>query len=418
MRILYLSQYFPPEIGATQIRAYEMSHGLVDAGHHVTMIAEIPNHPSGIIPPEYRGKFYERTDLHGIDVVRVWVKASPVKTFRHRLLFYLSYMLNATLAALLIARGRYDVLYASSPPLFVGGAALIISYLRRVPLVFEVRDLWPESAVTLGELRNPRFIRWATRLEKACYNRAELVVVTAQEIVDCLIERGIPRGKLALVRNGANVELFKRDCETRRLVRARLGLEDKFLVLYAGLHGLAYDLEGILDVASDLQFEPDIRFLLIGDGPTKERVQQCAYELDLQNVIFLPPQSREQIADFFNAADVSIVPMKEPHIVGTLPIKIYDSMACEVPVIVSAIGEIQLIVENSGAGIATQPRNREQLREAILRLRADPALRAQLGHNGRRAVESCYSRQAQAQQLVQLLQEVVEMAPGDDATPS
>ncbi|HEC33773.1 MAG TPA: glycosyltransferase WbuB, partial [Chloroflexi bacterium] len=172
MRVLYLSQYFPPEVGATQTRAYEMATGLIRAGHQVTMLTEVPNHPEGIIRPEYRGRFWTRETLDGIDVIRVWVKTAPVKTMRTRLAFYLTYMLNATLAGLVLARGRYDVVYATSPPLFVGGAALALSLLRRIPLVFEVRDLWPESAVALGELENPRFIRWATWLEECCYRRA------------------------------------------------------------------------------------------------------------------------------------------------------------------------------------------------------------------------------------------------------
>src|SRR5574342_1417632 len=182
MRILYLSQYFPPEVGATQTRAYEMARGLVRAGHQVTMIAEVPNHPSGIIPPRYRGKLYERSLWYGIEVIRVWVKASPVKNFRGRMAFYLSYMLMAALAGLSLARGKYDVIYTTSPPLFAGAAGLTLSYLRRIPLVFEVRDLWPESAVALGELRHPRAIKLAELLEKRCYQRARAIVVVTSGI--------------------------------------------------------------------------------------------------------------------------------------------------------------------------------------------------------------------------------------------
>ena len=163
MRILYLSQYFPPEVGATQTRAHEMARYLVAQGHQVTVIGEIPNHPKGIIPPEYRGKLYERARLDGIDVIRVWVKTSPVKNFRTRMGFYLSYMVNATLAGWLLARGAYEAVYATSPPLFVGGAGLALSLLRRIPLVFEVRDLWPESAVVMGELGS---LPWPNGLKK------------------------------------------------------------------------------------------------------------------------------------------------------------------------------------------------------------------------------------------------------------
>jgi colanic acid biosynthesis glycosyl transferase WcaI len=168
VRVLYLSQNFPPEVVACQARAYDMAHHLVLAGHQVTVLTEIPNHPSGIVPPEYRGKFWDRSTLNGIDVIRVWVKTSAQKTFGTRMALYLSYMANAALAGLVRARGRYDVIYATSPYLFVGGTALALSVLRRTPMVFEVRDLWPESAVALGELSNPQAVAMATRLEEMC----------------------------------------------------------------------------------------------------------------------------------------------------------------------------------------------------------------------------------------------------------
>ena len=224
MRILYLSQYFPPEVGATQTRAYEMAQGLIRAGHRVTMLTEVPNHPEGIIRPEYRGRFWVRETLDGIDVIRVWVRTTPVKTMRTRLAFYISYMLNAALAGLLLARGRYDVIYATSPPLFVGGAALALSYLRHIPLVFEVRDLWPESAVALGELTNPCFIRWATWLEERCYARARRIIVVTQGIHDRLIERGLSAEKLVLIPNGANTDLFRPRPDEGAALRRELGL--------------------------------------------------------------------------------------------------------------------------------------------------------------------------------------------------
>jgi colanic acid biosynthesis glycosyl transferase WcaI len=407
MRILYLSQYFPPEVGATQIRAYEMARGLVRAGHHVTMIAEFPNHPSGVIPPAYKGKLYQRADLDGIEVLRVWVKASPVKTFRTRMAFYVSFMLNAALAGLFLARGRYDVVYASSPPLFVGATGLVLSFLRRAPLVFEVRDLWPESAVVLGELKNARAVRLATWLEETCYRRARRVTVTSQEILERLVQRGLPTHKLALVRNGANVDLFRRDAEARQRVRADLGLQDRFVVLYAGLFGLAYELDLVLEVARDLEQDaPDIHLLLVGEGPTREQVQAYAATLGLGHVTFLPAQPRERVPDYFNAADVSLVPIKEPNIFGMLPVKIYDSMACQVPIIVGATGEARHVVQESASGLAVDPGDGAQLRQAILSLRADPALRRRYGENGRQAVVARYSRQAQARQLEKLLRTI------------
>ena len=408
MRILYLSQYFPPEVGATQTRAYEMARGLVQAGHHVTMIAEIPNHPGGIIPPQYQGKLYERTNLDGIDVIRVWVKTSPVKTFRTRIAFYLSYSLMGTLAGLFGARNKYDLIYATSPPLFVGASALALSHLRRTPMAFEVRDLWPESAIVLGELENERAVQLATWLEETCYHRARLIIVTSQEILDHLVERGVPRDKLALVRNGANIDLFQLDPKARQRIRTELGLENRFIALYAGLFGLAYELDLVLEAAHELETRAaDVHFLLMGDGPTREALQDDASLLGLTNVTFLPAQPRERVPGYFNAADVSLVPLREPNIPGMLPVKIYDSMACKVPLIVGARGEPRTIVQECDSGLVVDPGNVEQLCDAILRLRDAPELRRRYGENGRQAVVARYSRQAQARQLEQILRTIV-----------
>ncbi len=269
MRILYLSQYFPPESGATQTRAYEMGRNLVRMGHSVTVIGEMPNHPSGIIPREYQGKLFERTQLEGMEVIRVWVKASPVKNFRNRMLFYFSYMINATLAGLLLARGRYDLLIATSPPLFVGGAALALSNLRRIPLVFEVRDLWPESAVALGELTNRRAIALATRLEESCYHKAKKIIVVTNGIYQRLVQRGIDSDKIAIIPNGANIDLFQFSQQERQVIRKKLGLEGKFVPVYAGIHGIAQGLESVVEAARLLQEAQDVHILLIGDGPSE-----------------------------------------------------------------------------------------------------------------------------------------------------
>ena len=172
------------------------------------MITEVPNHPTGVVPSEYRGKLYERTNENGIDVIRVWVKASSVKGFRGRMAFYLSYMFMAMLAGIFIVRGKYHLIYATSPPLFVGAAALIISYLRFMPLVFEVRDLWPKSAVALGELRNPFLIRLAEKLEWCCYRHSRRLVVVTEGIRRHLLRQGMVSGRLKLIPNGARTDLF------------------------------------------------------------------------------------------------------------------------------------------------------------------------------------------------------------------
>ena len=403
MRVLYLSQYFAPEIGATQTRAYEMAHHLVTAGHRVTMVAEVPNHPSGIIPPEYRGKLWERSELDGIEVLRVWVKASPDKTFARRMAFYLTYMISATMAGLFLARGRYDALVATSPPLFVGGAALALSRLRRIPLLFEVRDLWPESAVAMGELSRPRAITWATRLEEACYRRARRIVVVTEGIRQRLVERGFG-DKVIVIPNGANTDLFRPDPEAGAALRARLGLEDKFLVVYAGIHGLAQGLETALGAARRLQADPDIHFLFVGEGPKKAELLALKDEMGLNNVTMLPEAPRHEMPAYLSAADVALVPLRKLELFqGALPSKMFDAWACGCPVLLSIDGEARRVLEKARGGLFVEPEDEEQLAEALAHLKGQPDLLAQYGARGREHVEQHYSRQRLAEQLEQVL---------------
>jgi glycosyltransferase involved in cell wall biosynthesis len=269
-----------------------MARGLVQAGHRVTMIAEVPNHPSGIVPAAYRGKWYERGELDGIDVLRVWVKASPVKNFKSRMAFYLSYMANGALVGALKARGPFDVVYATSPPLFVGAAGLALHGLKRAPFVFEVRDLWPESAVALGELSSPRAIAWAGKLEELCYNRASRIVVVTEGIRQRLLQRGYAADKLALIPNGANTDLFQRQPELGEQFRSEHGLGDAFVAVYAGIHGIAQGLETLLHAADLLRNDPGVRFVLVGEGPVKAELQALRAKLGLDNVLMLPEQPR------------------------------------------------------------------------------------------------------------------------------
>jgi glycosyltransferase involved in cell wall biosynthesis len=409
MRILYLSQYFPPEVGATQTRAYEMARGLVRAGHQVTMIAEVPNHPMGVIPSQYRGKLYERANLDGIEVIRVWVKTAPNKTFRTRIAFYLTYMVNAILAGIFLARKRHDLAYATSPPLFVGGSGLALSFFRRLPLVFEVRDLWPESAVALGELRNPRAIALAEQLERACYRHARKIILTTQEMKNHLENRGVPKAKMQVVRNGANPDLFRFDPVARQQIRDGLGLEGKFVVVYAGLFGLAQALSSVLEAADLAQTRAnDVHFVFVGDGPTKAELLAQAEQHHLPNVTFIPAQPRASVPAYLSAADAALIPLVRERLIGALPSKMFDAMACERPILLSAEGEALLVLEQEQVGLSVPPEAPERLCEAILTLKQDPVQAKQYGQRGRPAVIARYSRQAQARQLESILSAVVE----------
>ncbi len=405
MHILHLTQYFPPEPGAVQVRAHAMASNLVRQGHQVTVLTEMPNHPAGIVHPPYRGRLLAREQMDGIDVVRVWVATSPNKTFRTRMAFYLSYMGMAALRGLVL-RGRYDVIFVNSPPLFVGAAGLALSYLRRTPFVFEVQDLWPESAVAMGELNNPRFIRWATWLEERCYARAHRIIAVTDGIYHRLRERGYAEEKLALIENGSNTELFRPRPEEGARLRAEWGLQDKFIALYGGIIGLAQGIETLVETARLLVNEPDVHIILVGDGPRRSAIEELIQAYRLPNLSFLPGQPLEAMPSFISAADVTLVPLRNVELFhGARPTKMFDSWACQRPTIVSVAGEARRIMEEAQAGLAAEPENPRDIARAILALRDDPEKRRQYGLNGQRYVDAHYSLQAMARKLEQVLQE-------------
>jgi len=409
MRILYLSQYFPPEAGATQTRAYEMASNWSRMGHSVTMLTEFPNHPSGVIPPQYNGRLFERELWQGMEIMRVWVKASPIKNFRNRMLFYLSYMVNAIISGLLLAKGKYDFIYATSPPLFVGAAALVISYLRRIPLVFEIRDLWPESAIALGELTNPGAIAMSAWLEERCYQRAVQLVVVTQGIRTKLITRGISPEKMIIIPNGANTDMFRFLISERQHLRQELNLEQKFVAIYAGIHGLAQGLETILEAARLLQSSSEIHFLMIGDGPKKEELLSKAGQYNLSNLTLLPEKARELMPSYLSAADIALIPLRKMEIFkGALPSKIFDAWACERPVLISIAGEAREVVESVHGGIFISPESPEEMANALLELKNRLDELNTMGKNGREYTVQTHSRKALAEKLITHLEKVVE----------
>ena len=414
MRVLYLSQYFPPEIGATQTRAYEMARGLVEAGHQVTVLTEFPNHPEGIIPPEYRRKLWERSDLDGIEVLRVWVKASPAKTFRSRMAFYISYMVMATLAGLLLARGKYRLIYATSPPLFVGGAALALSFLRRLPMVFEVRDLWPESAVELGELRGARAQRLATWLEERCYQRARRIVVVTEDFKARLTARGYPPEKLVVIPNGANTEVFSPRPRDTTLLK-ELGIDtDQYVAIFTGLHGLAQGMDTILEAAQLLRSEPGITFLLVGEGPLKPALVERASKMAMENVVFHGAVREPELPRYLSLADVGLHAYRRlPILRGALPVKMFSYMASGLPVVLAAEGEAGRLLQTARAGVVVPPEVPRALADAVLQMKAAPDLAQRYGRAGLSFVRANYSRQELARQLARTLEKVSSEMPGE-----
>lgn len=404
MRVLLFTQFYPPEVGATQFRMEYFARHLAEAGHEVTVITEVPNHPAGVIHPEYRGSLWRASTENGIRVIRLWVATSPQKTFFTRLGFYLTYACGATLAALLVAGRRHDVVFLTSPPLTVGIPGLVYSWLRRVPLVLDVRDLWPVLAVEMGEMRNPRVIALARRLEVLLYRRAARITVVTRGFARYVREHGVGEDRILLLPNGVEPEVFHPAAPDGDLQR-ELGLDGKFVVGFYGNHGIAQDLEGVLDAARLLASDDRIRFLFVGEGPVKSALVARRLQEGLRHVTFLPQVPQATILRYVSLATVVIVPLRKLELFKTfIPSKMFDFLACAKPVVLSVDGEARQILEESGGGIFVPPGDPQALADTLRHLAgSSQGTLAETGEAGRAYVSRHYRRKDQAARLEQLL---------------
>ncbi|NLM20152.1 MAG: glycosyltransferase family 4 protein [Peptococcaceae bacterium] len=389
MRILLLTQYFRPEKGAAQVRLWELSKGLRKEGHDVTVVTAFPNHPEGIIPPEYRGKFFLQEEMEGIKVLRTWIYPVRRGRFWLRLLNYFSFVFSSLYG--IMRSGPQDLIIVESPPLFIGFTAILASRLKRAPYIFNVADLWPESAVQLGLVTNKHLIAMCEWLEKLFYRKAKKLSAQSQGIVEGIKNKGIPARDILWLPNGVDTELF-RPREKDRELEASLGLEGKFIILYAGTMGYAHGLEVALEAAAILEKEEDIFFLLVGDGSQRPELEKIAQEKDLKNVRFIDFQPLEVIPRYFSLSSINLSTLRRYKLSeGVRPAKVFPSLASGQPLIYVGEGEGAEIVKESGGGVVLEPENPELLAQTILRLKNNPAYCRELATKGREYVVHNYS---------------------------
>ncbi len=405
MNILYVTQYFPPDKGAAEIRAWEMASALAKSGHEVTVLTEFPNYPSGIVPSKYKFQSFEREIDHGVEIIRVYVRSSPKRSFANRMLFYFSFLLFSIAGAMKL-RDRYDLVYATSPPLFVGLAGYIISRLKKTKFVFEVRDLWLECAIALGALRNRTAVRLSERLADFCYEKANRIVAVTRGIYKHLEKRRIERNKLCVIQNGVDLQMFD-DSRNDALRKEKLGYEHKFIVLYAGLLGLAQGVETLGEVAKLLLHEKRVYFLFIGNGPLKKRLIQMQKVNRLKNIRIMGEMPRKEVIRYMTLVDCCLVPLKKAEILKTaLPSKMFDAWACGKPIILSVDGEAREHLEKAEAGIWVEPEDSKGIANAVKYLLDNPESCEVYGSNGRKYVEKHFSRKVQVEKLEKILLEV------------
>ncbi len=410
MKILYVSQYFPPEMGAPAARAAELARHWVEAGYDVTVLTGFPNHPTGVIPPEYRRRFRRlvaRGTWNGVRVVRTWLLPFPNRKPYERMLNYASFFVSSALTGMFLSRP--DVLIATSPQLLVALSGWWLGTIKRVPFVFEVRDLWPESlsAVGMGN-ENSWLHRGLAGLAGFLYRRSEHIVAVTNAFKEFLVDRWrVPAGKISVIENGVETDLFSPQSGVAKL-RKELGAEGKFLVCYVGTMGMAHGLETLVNVAESMQTQsPQVRFLLVGEGADKDRIIALAHARKLSNMTFVAQQPRETIPAYISASSAALVLLRKTDIFKTvIPTKMLEFMACACPVILAVDGEARQIIEEGKAGIFVEPENAEALQRAILLLAQDPGLCRELGENGRRHILAHFSRAQTAHRYVELLERI------------
>lgn len=383
MRFTILTQYYPPEVGAAQVRLSALAQELLRAGYAVQVVTAMPNYPSGIVQPAYRNKILIHEQIDRIPVTRTWVYGATGTNVIKRLLNYFSFTLSCLIALLTIPKS--DILFVESPPLFLCISAWLVANLRRQKLCINISDLWPDSVVALGFMQEGLFVRSARVLERWLYRSAWRICGATEGIVKGIRSKGISEDKLLLLPNGVDIKQFQAYSYQFQAGRP-------YQIVYAGTHGYAHGVEVVLRAAAELCDRTNIEFLLVGGGADKPRLQAMATELQLPNLTFHDPIPTAQVPQLLTDSFAALVTVAEGSFFsGTRSAKIFPAMAAGRPILHSGAGEGATLVEKAGCGIVTPPGDATALAKAIIKLVDDPNMGVAMGMRGREFVESEYS---------------------------
>jgi len=403
LHILFLTDNFPPESNAPASRTFEHCREWVRAGHQVTVITCAPNFPKGKVFDGYRNKLWQQEKMSGIRVIRVWSYITANEGFIKRILDYQSFMLSATLAAPFV-RG-VDVVVGTSPQFFTACAAYLVSRMKRIPFVFELRDMWPESIKAVGAMKDSAVIRVLERIEMFLYRKAARIVTVTHAFKDTLIRRGIDGTKVDVVTNGVDLSHFAPQANDAALVQ-KFGLQGMFVAGYIGTHGMAHALETLLEAALTLQQTPgaeNVRLLFLGDGARKQDLETQARAMGLGNVMFLESVPKDQVVRYWSLLDVSVIHLRKTDLFTTvIPSKLFECMGMGLPVLHGVAGESADIVRREQVGEVFESENVQQLVKGLLRMRDQSDMFATYQRNGLAAAKR-YDRKNLAQTMLQVL---------------
>jgi glycosyltransferase involved in cell wall biosynthesis len=404
MRILFLSHYFPPEVNAPATRTYEHCRQWVKDGHTVTVVTCAPNHPQGQVYNGYRNRLYQYEVVDGIRIVRIWTFVTANEGFFKRTLNYISYMCSAVIVSLFLPKA--DVVLSTSPQFFNGLAGYFVGKLKRIPWVLEIRDLWPESIVAVGAIKNSVIIRMLEWVERFAYRKANRIVPVTDSFKAYMLGKGVEAGKITVVKNGVDLAQYALLNETSPLAE-ELGIKGKFVVSYFGTHGMAHHLETIFHAARRLSSSKNIIFLMVGDGAERKALVQMRDKMALDNVMMIDQQPKSRMREFWALSDISLILLKKSDLFKTvIPSKIFESMAMAKPIILGVEGESADLLQAAKAGICIEPEHADDLAEQVLELSKNPERCQHLGRNGRHYVMEHFDRIVLARKLASVIDAV------------
>ena len=406
MRILLVTAYFPPDVGSASHLYYELGTALRDLGHEVTVLTSLPGYHASADLRRYRRKLWVREETDGLRILRVASPRLPRRMVAGRAVWQFGLTFGLLAAGLLLS--KHDVALVYSPPLPLGLAAWTISRIRGTPFVLNVQDLFPQSVVDLGLLKNRSLIRFFERLERFLYARADRVTVHSGSNADHLTAKGAPPDRVSVVPNWVDTTSIYPEGAGDGF-RQRHGLGDYFVVSFAGVLGHSQDLDVVLGAAGLLKELPDIQWVIVGDGVQKDRLQLAAKEMGLDNVRFLPMLSREEYPEVLYASDTCLATLRADVRTPVVPSKILSVMAAGKPVVaaMNPDGDAPKLIVEAQCGYAVAPEDPEALAGAIRKLYIEPGLRSRLGSNGRAYAETNLSLRRAAERHLELFDEVL-----------
>ncbi len=401
MKILFLTDNFPPEVNAPAIRTFEHCKEWVRQGAEVTVITCFPNFPGGKIFAGYKNRLYQKEEMEGIKVLRIWSYIAPNRGTARRILDFLSFGIGAVIAGLLVRRP--DIIIATSPQFLTATAGRALSLVRRRPWVMEVRDLWPESIEAVGAIRSKRLLSWLEMVELHLYMNARHLIVVTDTFKERIQQKGIAADKISVIKNGVSKEKFYKRPKDKTLLE-KYGLQGKFVVGYIGTHGMAHGLDIFVKEAE--QMPEGTHLLLIGDGAEKEQIRQMVKLSGTQRITLLDPVSREDIARYLSLADVALVPLRRRDTFKTvIPSKIFEAAAMEIPILLGVEGESARMVKTYQAGLCFTPEDWSDYLAKLMLLQTDPSLYNRCREGGRRLAED-FSRPVLARKMLEILRRI------------